>query len=1563
MSNGSSIDDKIVSIKFDNQAFEQNITNTMASLDQLSKKIATVGAGKGFSDINAAANSVDLSNVGKAVDNISSKFSTLGAVAFSTIQQLTQNLLGFAGRFAQQDILGPIITGGKQRAIDLQNANFEFTGVGLNATQVMADANAAVLGTAYSLADAAKAAGQLGAAGISAGANMQAALGGIAGAAAIVNDSFSDMSVLFTQSAASGKVTNEDLLQFSTRGLNAAAGIAPVLGKTQEQVHQMATDGTLDFNTFANAMNIAFGAHATTANQTYTGSLDNLHAALARLGASFDVQKIDQQRDLYNSLSPALKNVQAAIQPLVFTLLSARYQANQGLIGIINSLDFNNITFGIQAFSEGLKNIFGFLQGIGIIAKDAFKDIFPGQFSITLVLIADKFQELTYYLSQGLPVVQKIREIFDGLFALLDIGWGIIKGVATVIGDLLHALIPAGSGLFNFAATTGTLLTKLDAFLIKGGKLQDFFNKLGEILAIPIKLIAELSGKIVTFFSMGVSSIISDTLGQIKGRLSDASTEATNVQSVWDKLENTFKGILTVLDTIWDGISQWFHQLFQKIAAEMQPADFNSALDAVNVGLLGGITLMLKKFFEGGVKFGFGGGVFNNIKNTLNNVTRSLSLMQTNLKADALMKIAEAIGILAAALVVLSLINSQDLTKALAAMVVGFGELAAMMLVLDKSLLNPTAALKLSLVSGALIGTAAALVLLSLAIKEMSKLSWTELAKGLVGVGGGLAILVTGVNFISKDTGGLIRAGISMGIIAVALRILADDVKAFSGFSWTDMAKGMVGVASGLAAIVASMNLMPEGGVLQGLGFIAIAVGLRILANDVKAFGSMDMHTLVKGLYGLIVALAAVAVSMDLMDGGVVGAAAMVVVAMALEVVVNVVRKLGNMAFDQLLKGLGAMAITLGILVIAMDAMEGGVAGAFALIVVAGALEIFTDVLQKLGKMSIGQIVTGLVTIAAAMVILALASDALIESIPAMLGIGAALVLIGTGFTLLGLGAFLAVSALELFAKIGVGAIEKIAKAMPGLAMAGADFIINFANDLLKGAPVLLKTIRAVLDQLFLTIIKETPKLALALEAIITNALLLIQKDFPLLVQTGFLVISALLQGVQQNIGPITDTVTQIFANFSAAVVNDLPSIVASAANIIVTFLTELGNHEADIIKAAINLIAQLVVGIVEGQTAILNAVAGLIAGFITALGGDVLEIVAAGVQLVENLITGIASDAASLVTAVGNLIITFTTALANEALTIITAGVNLVITFVQGISTQALTLANAAGQCILNFINGLTAAVNTYEPQIISATIQLGWAIVSGVFKGIVNAPAIFGIASWFVGLGSTILGWVAGIADTTWHVGEQIVHGIWNGISGMAGWLYDKLSGWVDKTIGFFKSLWNILSPSKRMADEVGKYIPMGLMVGIASQTDNVKAGISDFTDMMVNAFQPDPKSIGDSWAMALNSLAGMDEFNPTITPVLDLTKIQDGANDIAGFLSVSAITPDVSTQKATAVSTNIQAALDSATAAATTPADTGGVTFNQTINAPTALSTNDIYRNTKSQITLAKEELAIS
>ena len=87
----SSIDSRVVEMRFDNGQFEDGIKQTLSSLDTLKKGLSLTGASKGLGDVATAAQNVSpsLSGIASGVDNISSKFNAFGAIGFSVLQNLT----------------------------------------------------------------------------------------------------------------------------------------------------------------------------------------------------------------------------------------------------------------------------------------------------------------------------------------------------------------------------------------------------------------------------------------------------------------------------------------------------------------------------------------------------------------------------------------------------------------------------------------------------------------------------------------------------------------------------------------------------------------------------------------------------------------------------------------------------------------------------------------------------------------------------------------------------------------------------------------------------------------------------------------------------------------------------------------------------------------------------------------------------------------------------------------------------------------------------------------------------------------------------------------------------------------------------------------------------------------------------------------------------------------------------------------------------------------------------------------------------------------------------------
>ena len=107
----TTIDEKVVEMRFDNKDFEEKTKNTVSWLKKLKSSLKLDGATKGFDNISKAANKVDLSGFGGAVDAIKVKFSAMEIVAISVLSNIANTAISAGKNLVNAFILEPIMSG------------------------------------------------------------------------------------------------------------------------------------------------------------------------------------------------------------------------------------------------------------------------------------------------------------------------------------------------------------------------------------------------------------------------------------------------------------------------------------------------------------------------------------------------------------------------------------------------------------------------------------------------------------------------------------------------------------------------------------------------------------------------------------------------------------------------------------------------------------------------------------------------------------------------------------------------------------------------------------------------------------------------------------------------------------------------------------------------------------------------------------------------------------------------------------------------------------------------------------------------------------------------------------------------------------------------------------------------------------------------------------------------------------------------------------------------------------------------------------------------------------
>lgn len=191
--------------------------------------------------------------------------------------------------------------------------------------------------------------------------------------------------------------------------------------------------------------------------------------------------------------------------------------------------------------------------------------------------------------------------------------------------------------------------------------------------------------------------------------------------------------------------------------------------------------------------------------------------------------------------------------------------------------------------------------------------------------------------------------------------------------------------------------------------------------------------------------------------------------------------------------------------------------------------------------------------------------------------------------------------------------------------------------------------------------------------------------------------------------------------------------------------------------------LGRLVSGIVQALPAAVEAISAVIPMLVQQLTILLPQIVSAGVSIIASLAEGIGDNLPAL----------------------IPAAVDAIITVAEGLVDHVDEIIIAAGSLIAGLTQGLIEAL----PRLVVRLPEIIGAIVKGLLSGM----------------------------SAIGEVGVQLVRGLWEGISSSATWLWNKLSGWCDDILGWVLHLFGINSPSKVFADEVGKFIPPGITLGV--------------------------------------------------------------------------------------------------------------------------------------------------
>ena len=993
------VDERILSMKFDNKQFESGVATSMSTLDKLKQKLNLKGAAEGLQNVSAAVKNINFSGVSSGIETVQAKFSAMEVVAMTTISRITNSLLTLGKRLVSAVTINPIKDGFREyetqmNAVQTILANTQKEGTNVKIVNAALDElNHYADKTIYNFTEMTRNIGTFTAAGVKLDASVSA-IKGIANLAAVSGSTSQQASTAMyqlSQALASGTIRLMDWNSVVNAGMGGQV-FQDALIRTSEHLQTGAKAAVAAKGSFRESLQTGWltaEVLTQTLDQFATAAetQEEYEAAVKKfVSQGYTQEEAKQMADMAKTANEAATKVKTFTQ-LIDTLKEALgsgwTETWRTIVGdfeeartlwtsvsdvlnkmINDSSDARNKIVhewadlgGRTKLIEGFSNIFKGLVSIVTPIKEAFRDIFPPTTAKQLLNLTEGFKSLTEKIKIGDETADKLKRTFKGLFSVVDMVKKAFELVATTIGKVFS------SGAFG---------SVVDIILSITAAIGDMFTSLNE-----------------GFNTSGIASILGKMVSDIAGVLKGA---ASHISSFGDVLSQVGQGISKVLTGIWDSITKVFGWISD-----------NVSMGDVSAGILGGGIFTVAKKLCGMLddikekfSFIFGGkggkdaeGIKDKFSNILDSVHDSIQSFTSGIKVASLVGIASAIAILTASLKSLSTLNVQDMAKGLTAM-------GAMFTMLNLSFKSMVKTLEyfdnkgLIKAGASLILLATAMKILSGAVEKLAKLSFAELVKGLSGVGVGLFALSKGLRAISKVE---IKLSTSVAMLALAesCKVLGDALQKFSGLSWDEIARGLTSMGGALAEFVIALKALSKfggGKSLAGSASLLIAVqSLSKMAEGLSSFAGMSWEEIGRGLAGMGGALTEVATITGLLGKltglkGLLGAGSLVLAVQSLADLQASFANFSTMSWNEIkigLVGMGGALTEVAVVTGLLGKLTGlkGLLGAGSLVLAVKSLDEIADALASIGALSWDTIKKGLTGMGGALVEIGVVSGAL----------------------------------------------------------------------------------------------------------------------------------------------------------------------------------------------------------------------------------------------------------------------------------------------------------------------------------------------------------------------------------------------------------------------------------------------------------------------------------------------------------------------------------------------------------------------------------------------------------
>lgn len=1128
------IDEKIVVMKLDNSDFTrkaQETTTIFGKMRDSLSKIPGVNLSKTnqeLTQMNQTTRGFNLDTIGSSLQTITGRFSNLGIVGVTALTNISNRAVDAGINLANSLTMDPVMDGFREYetkigAIGTVLSNTEWAGTTLDdVKRVLGDLNDYADQTVYSFGQMTENIGRFTAAGVSIDDSATA----IKGLSNLAAASGSDVNQLNTamyqmsQSMASGTMNLMDWNSLVNAGMggkktqDALLETAKAMGvnvKMADGFRNSISDGWLTSEIFLETMK-KFGTdksmtEAATAVRTFTGLMDSLKEGIGSGWAT-------TWELIFGDFEEATKFWTGLSESITGFFAGFTNTRNNLLEGVVDKGGVQNLFEGIQNVVKAVINLFDILGA-------AANRVFPPVTVDKIVTITKSFLEFSKSLSMSSTTAGKFLTIFQGGFSILST----IIEIAKALGSAIFGIVPSGAGnsILNFLVTLSHMAIKFNQSVKAGNGLTKAIEVIGNVIR-----------------TVG---------GYIAGAITDISGFASSIRA----------NIGPVIDWLADKLSP----LGKIIKDTFMGLNDTEALGTGGIiALAVGIKFAIDKItgiFDDGLSF------VDSIKDMFDNLGEAIGSFTAGVKLVSLLAIASAVGILAVSLKLMESIKSEDIVKGITSLAVSLGVMMGAMVIIDK--FSITGGMRASM---NIIALALAVTIVTVALKRLADIDPEELKKSVLALAGTVLALSGGIALMSAAGSKVKTSSAQLLALAGAVYILAEAITTMSSIPSGDLWESIGAMTVIFAALAGFLLLVNKTkfGPGSAIGVLAVSGALHLMVSAIQKIANIDTAELITGLTAIAVILAQIGLFSRLASGPnlMASGVGMLLLAGAINALMPPIQTLAGMSWEELLKGLGGMALAMVAIAGAAMLMNGAALGVVGMIGMAAALNLMIGPIQTLSQMTWGELIKGFVGLAGGLALLAGLSMLLSPAVVPMLAFGAALLIMGAAVTAVGAGVALFGVGLATLASLTAVSVAAIVSSL-GLLLAGFATLIPAAINFVVELGL------ALIDG----IIRLVPAAAEAIVTLIVSLLETIATHLPKFLDVGVTIIVQILEGIGQYVPILMDTMLQVvydlITGLSAAIRDNGPQLVSAIMELVSEILILVIEAGAQMITALLGWI------------------------------------------------------------------------------------------------------------------------------------------------------------------------------------------------------------------------------------------------------------------------------------------------------------------------------------------------------------------------------------------------------